>query len=201
MCARRHGSFSHDGFKQDTMCQIAHRNFMFTLYIIYALFMSLCGCDIYKAGSRLASSQWESVLLCNDVSHWLAASLESALYILSILSRPAQSPRPQELSVWFRWYTEHIHFDICIGQLNWVTFNVLKEYCILSLYLYIRCIVVCYLNGIVLPLITAWCHRVAERNQPLQCHLHIGRYMLTGIDPINACCIYTTEACDSSPAG
>ena len=27
----------------------------------------------------LASSQWETVLLCNDVSHWLDASLESAL--------------------------------------------------------------------------------------------------------------------------
>ena len=30
--------------------------------------------------SRFAPSQWEMVLLCNDVSHWLGASLESALY-------------------------------------------------------------------------------------------------------------------------
>ena len=27
-----------------------------------------------------ASSQWETVLLCNDVSHWLGASLKSALW-------------------------------------------------------------------------------------------------------------------------
>ena len=34
---------------------------------------------IRKTDSRFASSQWETVLLCNDVSHWLGASLESAL--------------------------------------------------------------------------------------------------------------------------
>ena len=32
-----------------------------------------------RAGSRFAPSQWETALLCNDVSHWLGASLESAL--------------------------------------------------------------------------------------------------------------------------
>ena len=31
------------------------------------------------ANSRFAPSQWETALLCNDVSHWLGASLESAL--------------------------------------------------------------------------------------------------------------------------
>ena len=35
-----------------------------------------CKC---KADSRFAPSQWETLLLCNDVSHWLAASLESVL--------------------------------------------------------------------------------------------------------------------------
>ena len=29
--------------------------------------------------SRFAPSQWETALLCNDVSHWLGASLESVL--------------------------------------------------------------------------------------------------------------------------
>ena len=29
--------------------------------------------------SRFAPSQWETALLCNDVSHWLGANLESAL--------------------------------------------------------------------------------------------------------------------------
>ena len=33
----------------------------------------------YKADSRLAPSQWETALLCNDVFHWLDASLEWAL--------------------------------------------------------------------------------------------------------------------------
>ena len=36
---------------------------------------------IYRADSRYAPSQWETVLLCNDVSHWLGANLESALYL------------------------------------------------------------------------------------------------------------------------
>ena len=34
---------------------------------------------IHEADSRFAPSQWETALLCNDVSHWLGASLESAL--------------------------------------------------------------------------------------------------------------------------
>ena len=33
-----------------------------------------------RADSRFAASQWETALLCNDVSHWLGASLKSALY-------------------------------------------------------------------------------------------------------------------------
>ena len=32
----------------------------------------------FRADSRFAPSQWETALLCNDVSHWLGASLESA---------------------------------------------------------------------------------------------------------------------------
>ena len=32
-----------------------------------------------RADSRFAPSQWETSLLCNDVSHWLGASLESVL--------------------------------------------------------------------------------------------------------------------------
>ena len=39
-----------------------------------------CAC-ICMADSRFAPSQWETALLCNDVSHWLGASPESALYI------------------------------------------------------------------------------------------------------------------------
>ena len=35
-----------------------------------------------RAYSRFAPSQWETALLCNDVFHWLGASLESALSII-----------------------------------------------------------------------------------------------------------------------
>ena len=34
----------------------------------------------YRADSRFAPCQWEMALLCNDISHWLGANLESALY-------------------------------------------------------------------------------------------------------------------------
>ena len=37
--------------------------------------------SLFRADSRFAPSQWEMVLLCNDVSHWLGASLESALLL------------------------------------------------------------------------------------------------------------------------
>ena len=33
----------------------------------------------WRADSRFAFSQWETALLCNDVSHWLGANLQSAL--------------------------------------------------------------------------------------------------------------------------
>ena len=34
----------------------------------------------YRTDSSFASSQWETALLCNNVSHWPGASLESALW-------------------------------------------------------------------------------------------------------------------------
>ena len=36
---------------------------------------------VCRADSRSVPSQWETALLCNDVSHWLDASLESALWL------------------------------------------------------------------------------------------------------------------------
>ena len=38
----------------------------------------------YKADSRFAPKQWETALHCNDVSHWLGARLESALYCVPV---------------------------------------------------------------------------------------------------------------------
>ena len=36
--------------------------------------------NFIRADSRLAPIQWEMALFCNDVSHWLGANLESALF-------------------------------------------------------------------------------------------------------------------------
>ena len=33
-----------------------------------------------RADSRFVPNQWETVLFCNDVSHWLGANLESVLW-------------------------------------------------------------------------------------------------------------------------
>ena len=37
-----------------------------------------------QADFRFAPSQWETALLCNDVSHWLGATLESALHLIVV---------------------------------------------------------------------------------------------------------------------
>ena len=46
--------------------------------IVERLGVPPCGKYI-RADSRFAPGQWETALLCNDVSHWLGANLESAL--------------------------------------------------------------------------------------------------------------------------
>ena len=37
---------------------------------------------VFRADSRFAPRQWETALLCNGVSHWLGASLKSALMFI-----------------------------------------------------------------------------------------------------------------------
>ena len=39
-----------------------------------------CSGQIFRTDSRLAPSQWETALLCNDISYWLGTNPESALY-------------------------------------------------------------------------------------------------------------------------
>ena len=41
----------------------------------------------FTAGSRFAPSLWETALLCKDVSHWLGASLESAMRVWAPIVR------------------------------------------------------------------------------------------------------------------
>ena len=69
-----------------------------------------------RADSRFVSSQWETALLCNDVSHWLDASLESAQCgICKIISVP---PKSIETLIWQYsvWYGQvgirlYFHYD------------------------------------------------------------------------------------------
>ena len=47
---------------------------------VWSIFM-VFDFGIHRADSRLALSQWETVLLCNDISHWLGANLEHQPWI------------------------------------------------------------------------------------------------------------------------
>ena len=57
----------------------------------------------YRADSRFVPSQWETALLCNDVSHWPGTSLESALnYNVNMIAMFAPDNRPTlvQVMVW-----------------------------------------------------------------------------------------------------
>ena len=60
-----------------------------------------------RADSRFAPSQWEAVLHCNGVSHWLGTSLESALECQVTMSH----------SAWHPWsdFRRHSNTKICIS--------------------------------------------------------------------------------------
>ena len=57
------------------------------------IFPWLGGC-ICRTDSRFAPSQWETVLLCNDVSNWLGTNLESALICTTASSHHQMKPYP-----------------------------------------------------------------------------------------------------------
>ena len=108
-------------------------------YIIIHLYCGYIQCVICRADSRFASSQWETALLCNDVSHWLGASLESAL----ICYYP---PLLWLYPVWYiiiHLYCGYIQCDILLS-----TFIVAKSsvwYIIIHLYCgYIQCVIYYY---------------------------------------------------------
>ena len=61
-------------------------NLQFTAWLFFCPH-PLC-CLLYpelRADSRLAPSQWETLLQSNAVSHWLGANLESALWAVFIM--------------------------------------------------------------------------------------------------------------------
>ena len=67
-----------------------------------------------KADSRFVPSQWETALLCNDVSHWVGANLESTLSSIAknvfnidtrctyqVHQQAVGCPRPRKISFFF----------------------------------------------------------------------------------------------------
>ena len=46
----------------------------------------MTGSTIYRADSKFTPSQWEMALLCNVVSHWLGANLESAMQVVKLFT-------------------------------------------------------------------------------------------------------------------
>ena len=68
---------------------------------------------IIRADPRFAPNQWETALLCNDVSHWLGANLESAL----IMARTMCIFVFGNLLQISRWNTET---TICKKKINFV---------------------------------------------------------------------------------
>ena len=58
---------------------------------------------ISRADSRFAPSQWETALLCNDVSHWLGASLESVLHFNGLMQKRQLFSDAKETSL-LHWY-------------------------------------------------------------------------------------------------
>ena len=71
--------------------------------------------------SRFAPSQWETALLCNDVSHWLGASIESVPWadrLFRILSHPNQAVR--HIDMQWHWLCLRFHLpkeQKCVQQL------------------------------------------------------------------------------------
>ena len=62
---------------QSTSCQSQHIHWFIMVRFV----------NIFRADSRFAPSQWEMVLLCNDIFYWLCASLESALIFYTNLMK------------------------------------------------------------------------------------------------------------------
>ena len=65
-----------------------------------------------RADSRFACSQWETALLCNDVSHWLVEILESALQDFI-----SQSHKVDRIHANVRNLNENVHRMCCIASI------------------------------------------------------------------------------------
>ena len=80
-----------------------------------------------RADSRFAPNQWETALLCIDVSHWLGASLESALQKFSMspyfpmwwVICPHSPKNSSEHRYWQQGITIHRDHFNGLGQERW----------------------------------------------------------------------------------
>ena len=81
--------------EHDNLHELLHdKKYRINAWMTYSIFHKMCYMILlhlvllwlYKVGSRLASSQWETSLQSNAVCHWLDANLKPALlYIHSIV--------------------------------------------------------------------------------------------------------------------
>ena len=88
---------------------------------------------MYRADSRFAPRQWETALLCNDVSYWLGTSLESALYVAVHLvvfgSISGLSPVCPQTTTWSKAYfrrrltTKYISMEFFRHKMNAVSYK------------------------------------------------------------------------------
>ena len=62
-------------------CEYLHSGQTISFKLAYAIIVVRS----YRTASRFAPSQWETLLQSNNVSHWLGANLEWALYYQAIL--------------------------------------------------------------------------------------------------------------------
>ena len=77
---------------------------------------------IFRADSRLASSQWERLLLCYNISHWLGTSLDSR-FVHSQYNTTIPQWSYHSLTLSHRRHVKKFH-HACI----WITSGVFTEF-------------------------------------------------------------------------
>ena len=89
--------------------------------------VSVCP-DSVRADSRFVPSQWETALLCNDASHWLGASLESAL-----------SDMIKQQNQWWFSRNDSISYEVLrFGIVPWGVFSMNMFSCMMFYGIFIR---------------------------------------------------------------
>ena len=68
---------------RESLPMVINKKVLYLLWLKSWINCKLCFCCVthWSLDSRFVPSQWETALLCNDVSHWLSSNLESALHI------------------------------------------------------------------------------------------------------------------------